>query len=287
MASSKILYCSALDLSGLLVQAKDAIGGQKYTCPVCSSPMSLKKGTKRRPHFSHRAKVSNCTGESVLHFSFKNLLAQRINSSIQNNVPIELTWSCKKCSQTHHGNLIRKAKTAILEHDLLTARPDISLIDENETVIAAIEVVVTHHPEKAVQEFYLTNNIALVQFNVSSEEQLNDVYLEVLQPALVSSCTAPKCPICSNPLTNRSIVFSYIDCEKCGSARMPQIFIDGTGDFYCGYRSKKNGFKGSFTEQELKLALKFGAQLRINQKHFSFSWDLMCPSCRLRIHPFE
>jgi Competence protein CoiA-like family len=181
MAKSIILYSSALDTLGSIVNASQAVRGEKYFCPLCHCVMSLKKGSQRRPHFSHKVNSSNCTSEGVLHFSFKSLLSKRIDESIKHNIPIPLSWCCEICSETHSGNLIRKVKTVKLEYDMNVARPDIALLDEQGEILAAIEIVVTHHPEKKVQAFYSSKNIALVQFILSSDDVNSGKYVCLIE----------------------------------------------------------------------------------------------------------
>jgi len=78
----EILYTVALDPQGQLITARNAIKGNAFTCPMCSSVMILKKSGKtgegtKRPHFAHKSLTPNCTPESVLHFVFKTLLAKK------------------------------------------------------------------------------------------------------------------------------------------------------------------------------------------------------------------
>lgn len=51
-------------------------------------------------------------------------------------------------------------------------RPDIALLDVEGSVIAAIEIVVTHEPEEDVLRYYERNGITLKQINLFSEEDL-------------------------------------------------------------------------------------------------------------------
>lgn len=287
MAKSKILYCSALNSKGLIVSASQAVKGEKHFCPLCTSSMLLKRGKQRRPHFSHQANSSTCTSEGVLHFSFKNLLHQRIDSCIKDNAPLPMSWNCHICHESHQGDLLKKANDVKQEYDMKFARPDIALLSANERIVAVIEVVVTHQPEEKVRNFYKSKNIPLVKFELSSDAQLSMASAEVLKPTFVSSCLSPKCPNCNKYLYKRNLVFCYAECYKCGSEKMPQAFIHGHGVDYHGFGSKEKGFQGGFTNRELHLAIKFGVKFSINREHYSFTWDLICPLCRSRTHPYE
>ncbi|WP_414047841.1 competence protein CoiA [Macrococcus equi] len=48
----------ALDINNQLVDAKHAKNG-KYTCPICSQPVILKKGTFKMAHFAHQS-IKDC-----------------------------------------------------------------------------------------------------------------------------------------------------------------------------------------------------------------------------------
>lgn len=136
MAKIKLLYTSALDSKNTLVTALQAGKGDKYSCPLCQGKMILRKSGKegpgsRRPHFAHKALTPNCTPESVLHHSFKMMLADILSVKLVNNEPFPLTFTCRYCGELHEANLLKITKEVVVEKNLGTCIPDIALIDKN------------------------------------------------------------------------------------------------------------------------------------------------------------
>lgn len=110
-----LLYTLATDKDGNLITANDAHKGSDFLCPVCNSELILRKSGNtskgsKRPHFAHRTLTPNCTPESVLHYSFKLLLAKKISECLENSLPISIFWSCNYCGNLHSGNLLKKSK---------------------------------------------------------------------------------------------------------------------------------------------------------------------------------
>lgn len=74
---TNILYTVAIDNDGNLIKANDAEKGNVFFCPVCKTDLILRKSGKtgkgtKRPHFSHRKLIPNCTPETALHYSYKS-----------------------------------------------------------------------------------------------------------------------------------------------------------------------------------------------------------------------
>jgi hypothetical protein len=57
-----------------VVYAAHAARDGEYTCPDCSSPVTLVRGKIKRPHFRHQSEV-DCHGEGARHFFAKHTLA--------------------------------------------------------------------------------------------------------------------------------------------------------------------------------------------------------------------
>ena len=218
----KILYAAALDAQGALIRVADAIKGSVFTCPVCSERLILKKSERtgkstRRPHFSHLRLTSNCTPEGVLHCSFKKLLVAHLERHLTENRPLEFAWACSGCKSKMSGDLLRHAAKVKEEFDLSSCRPDIALLDRNENVIAAIEVVVTHAPEDKVIHFYKERSIVLLQINLSSDNDLNEVEARVSRPDSVDYCMNRVCSSYSASTIKRAIQAARTSCGRCHS----------------------------------------------------------------------
>lgn len=267
MYKKKLLYTVAQNKEGKLVNAHDADKGEIVCCPVCKGKMTLKRSEaqKRRPHFAHKALTANCTPESALHFAFKTLLYERICASLENDLAINIEWKCSICEGVHTGSLIKKAKQAEIETNLDSTRPDITLLDESDRPIVAIEVVVTHKPEEKTLEYFKNNRIELVQFTLKSEEDLEQVKGEVLYPSHVSCCSSyPKCPSCGKyMIANRLYIISQY-CRKCPSL-LTVAYIEDQSD------------EGIPSKTELDFAKARGARIRFRQRYEDYV--NVCPDC--------
>lgn len=210
-----ILYSIARTPSGELIKASDAEKGQNYVCPSCETELVLRKGSKKRPHFAHKKVTENCTPETALHFGFKILLAQRIQKSIDSAESLPFLWNCNFCSGKHEGDLVKKATQVKVEYDLGICQPDIALVDSSNSVVAAIEVVVSHSPEEKVIGYYKQNGIALVIFELESDEDIHLVDETVLKPTSVSVCRNPKCSKCKQYMTKDKLLIYAGECWKC------------------------------------------------------------------------
>jgi len=217
-----ILYTVAKTADGELIQAYQAEKGSYFSCPVCNSELLLRKSgnigkNSKRPHFAHKALTANCTPETALHFSFKILLAKKLQQLINENLPFQFHWTCEYCDDRHEGNLLKKIKAIEVEHDLGVCRPDITLFDGEKRVFAVVEIVVTHSLENRVLDFYQNNNIILIQINLTSDTDINELDNKISNPDFVSTCFNPKCEKCGR-FKHRTIL-TVIDgkCWKCSS----------------------------------------------------------------------
>lgn len=276
-----ILYTLARDETGDLIRATDAEKGCNYFCGYCQNPFVLRKSGKtgprtKRPHFAHKADASNCSPETALHFEFKNLLFKSIESRLNNGLPFGFSWDCVYCDQRHSGNLLKKARSVGIEHSLGTCRPDLVLFDDKGEVVAAIEVVVTHLPEDAAREYYRSNRIAVVEYHVSSEDDLHDIEVRFSLPDRVDLCTY------------------WERCNGCGHFRQPILMRIFEAHCY-GCRSKikipfiqGDDWRGThagpdkFSREERDLATKYGALIQwqysntLNTKY----WAATCTNCK-------
>ena len=101
-----------------------------------------------------------------------------------------------------------------MEQNLGTCIPDILIYDAGRPYIA-IEIVVTHEPEESVITYFKENNITLVVFKLVSDEDLELVNNEVLEPSIVDLCSNPKCKICGKSMNTKTINIVTIKCWKC------------------------------------------------------------------------
>ena len=92
------------------------------------------------------------------------------------------------------ANILKRAKSVEMEHDLTSARPDVSLFDEKGNTLVAIEIVFTHDIESETMRFYDNNNIVVVRIRVRTAEDCNDMFQKLSFPDSVNLCFNEDCP---------------------------------------------------------------------------------------------
>jgi ribosomal protein L37AE/L43A len=281
-----ILYTVATDKDGNLIKAIDAEKGKDFFCPVCKTDPILRKSGNigkgaKRPHFAHRSLTPNCTPETALHYSFKNLLARKIEQHIKTISPLPISWNCKYCGLLHEGNLLKKIKDVKIEHYLTICKPDIALIDKEDKVFAVIEVVVTHKPEETVLNFYNKNNIILIQINLTSDKDIDNLDIKISQPDIVSICYNPKCKTCGEFQQKRIMTIIDGPCWKCDSNMKVATISSSRGGLVNG--TANNLSPSNFNIKEITFAQSKGVLLKtqysntVNEKYLANS----CNKCGL------
>jgi ribosomal protein L37AE/L43A len=264
----EILYVAAFDKNGVLVKAKDADKTQDYFCPECKDRLILKKSGKtgkgsKRPHFAHYSQSPNCKPEGVLHKSFKILLLEKIQNHIANKEHISIEWECMRCHEKYKGNLIQVATDVKEEYQMDNCRADIALLNIDNTPFAVIEIIVTHKPEEAAIEFYKRNKIALIQIELESEDDLDNVDAKLNNPTSIDYCFNRHCPNHAEYTYYRHPVVSKKRCVNFHSMR---TFIVEIYHLFGLQRSI------DFTDEEIELAKSKGVNFVANK--------VICPHCR-------
>lgn len=200
-----------------LVHISEATSGRQSDClcPGCGEPLIARKGIKLAHHFAHDG-GTNCSVETALHMLGKRLIYEGIQRALTGGTAIKLRWKCNQCPDEHEGNLLKRAATVKLEHDLGEARPDVLLLNASAKPVVAIEIVVTHAPEEAVRKFYARQRIQLVRINLPDGAALEPLRnMSELFASFVSVCARKKCPSCRKPLTKRQLHIIAADCYRC------------------------------------------------------------------------
>lgn len=263
-----ILYRTALDAAGALITIEQAEKGAVYSCPICQGDMIPRLGEKKRHHFSHKALTENCTPESVLHYSFKKLLAQKIQAHISSQEPLQISWSCNQCLEDHTGNIVKKAARVEVEYNLGTCQPDIALLDASDRVIAVVEVVVTHEPEERVLNYYDQKKIGAVIFRLKSDEDLSRI-ASSMEPDRVYSCLNPTCKRCGGRTNRKDLHIIQSQCKWCQHSMLVAATLS------------KATLTGDFRPSDLKMAEAKGVRIGYWQSKKSgwFYPTSACPQC--------
>ena len=223
--NKRLLHTHAEDEKGDLIHVDDAVKGVKYFCtdPECSKEIIFRSSGKtgrgsRRPHFSHKKGTSpNCSPERALHEVFKKKLIHLLEKYKAENRQFIFKWVCNACSCSNSGNLLAKTTSITAEYYLGECRPDIALLNEEENVLAAIEIVFTHEPEPKVLRYYEDKRITLIQINLTSDEDLNRIEEKAKGPDIVDFCLNPKCQNNGRYIINRRVLVHQKPCNCCRS----------------------------------------------------------------------
>ena len=120
-----------------IVFATTAQRKRKYVCVECSSPVVVRRGVKKVPHFTHLAQAA-CHGESHVHRSTKEWI-----KSVVTRPEFQVTCACSSCLKTFpliKGNADLKA---VVECKALSFVVDVALFAKGK-VAGFIEVYYTH-----------------------------------------------------------------------------------------------------------------------------------------------
>jgi len=161
------------------------------------------------------------------------------------------------------------------EYTLGECRPDISLLNERDEVVAVIEIVVSHPPEANAVQYYLENHIALVRIDLASEEDLANLEHRIANPNAVELCLDSKCPMYTIGKARRGLLVKSKTCPTClmpmsaGLVRTSHAF--GVRDSY------------DFNEEEVKVAESKGVKLerRFNQTSNEAYHAVVCMNCKI------
>ncbi len=160
-------------------------------CVACGESLVAKRPTKGiADHFAHEADA-DCKPESALHILGKELLAERIREALSTGGELALTWPCSRCDGSHSGNLLKRAASVQVEHDLGDRKPDLCLLDTKGEPCAVVEIVVSHEPDEGAREFYRRRKLPVVEFHLKGAEPLSVLQSGPLRPDSVSFCPVP------------------------------------------------------------------------------------------------
>jgi hypothetical protein len=232
----KYKHKDAKDESGNVIHVSDAKKGMQYYCtdPECNKEIIYRdsgktgKGSKR-PHFSHKKGTNpNCSPERALHNVFQNRLVDLLEKHKTEKCPFVFSWKCGSCKNSNSGNLLEKVNLIKKEHPLAECRPDIALLDNENNVLAVIEIVVTHPPEDKVLKYYEDQRIVHIQIDLTSDEDSNRVEELAKNPTIVDFCMNQTCQSINRYNIKRRIIRLEHYCGRCPSRILKfEVEIDG------------------------------------------------------------
>lgn len=159
----KILF--ALNSNQKVCRPDTAPKGEKYFCPGCGEEVILRRGEVKIAHFAHKS-GTNCTKESILHKTAKNLIIDTITNDREN---VRIKRHCAICGAEHYQSLPPDIVSAVPERRLESGFiADVGLLDSSK-VRAAIEVHVTHFVDERKE-----NEIGIPFIEVEGEDITED-----------------------------------------------------------------------------------------------------------------
>lgn len=257
----EILYTTALDTNHHLIRIENATKGTAYFCPLCMKEMIYRNSGKtgkgsRRPHFAHYEISANCTAESVLHYSFKYFLVEFLQNKLNNNSSLTMSWFCEKEKHINEVNLLGNVSSIKMEYNLKECRPDIALFDNEEKLIAVIEVIVTHYPNENTVNFYKENDIVLIEVILSSEDDLNNIESKIKNPNYVDYCLYPKCNNYIEAITSRRLYIYNDICKSLYHHQLKKCYVEIKSVF--GVQKTL-----ALTEEEIRLSKGNGVEINL------------------------
>lgn len=240
-----ILYFSAINRDGKIVVADDSEKGEIYKCISCNDDMILKKSGNtgpgsKRPHFAHKARNENdnCSPETVLHKTFKELLFEKIKNHIEEDRPLMFNWKCQDCRESSERNMLKVANKVMMEKrilfedeknslfadmdaDSIWRTPDISLYIEGKALFA-IEIIVTHDVEARAKKFYDDMGIMILKIYLDKMDDIYRIDDIIKNEIVIDRCFKNNgCEIC------KSCDYSYVQIEAfeclCTNCLRPMI----------------------------------------------------------------
>jgi hypothetical protein len=197
-------------------------------CPLCNRSLVARKGSLKVHHFSHVTE-SNCEPETVIHLLGKQLLAEKVESAIQEGVPLFLSWNCDDCDDSHEIDLTQNIAQVSVEHDLGALRPDVVLLTHHNEPAMILEVVGTHSPDGRVLAYCTERKIPFFEVRLKKMGDLDALRgSQKLVATWTAFCPRPKCGNCGVSLQPRKLFVVSGSCWNCHSS-MKVAFVDCEG----------------------------------------------------------
>ncbi|GAJ18742.1 unnamed protein product, partial [marine sediment metagenome] len=143
----------------------------------------------------------------------KDNIKAGIDKALSLKFEYPFTWFCAVCDKEHKGNLARSPREVKTEVSLDGVRPDILITSMKEKPLVAIEVVVTHSPEKEAIEAYKRLKLPVLLIRPGWEDLDNLKSGLGLVEAWQAPCEANPCPKCGGPM--EEVVAGVFEGEKC------------------------------------------------------------------------
>lgn len=292
----RILYDFALTVNGNPIYIEKAQRGQTYLCSSCGCEMIVKLGNQRQHHFAHKVandtsiqnKIDDCerTNESILHSKFKyglyNYLCKKLNSDDKNfYVDYEPSnFGFEK------RNILKVAGKIEVEKFLNSFRPDITIFDKQGKALLAIEIVVSHKPDRKKLIDYSNKDIYLLQITLNKNDfcyhsSISDDLIARIasKPTIFTFIQPPSytksiCKECNNETYFSYLNINTVICPCCNKE---------TRVAYISYNNKENKECTYYLSKDIT---KFEKQyMSLHGIEFTSNFCFICDNCEKEINP--
>jgi hypothetical protein len=178
MSRGKAIQEFAYDVaSAQVIHASEIarVADKRYQCHCKNGPHSvfLKRGNKRRAHFTHSpGVVVRADPNRELHDWTRDEIYRSIDSRLKDAYPLlEIEWRCEDCRSRHRTNILDRIVGCHRERltDKQAMRPDLSLHGEADDVRTVIEVVDSNPPDDGKLVYYRMQMMTLIVVPGSAE----------------------------------------------------------------------------------------------------------------------
>ncbi|WP_417596883.1 competence protein CoiA family protein [Oceanospirillum sp.] len=276
MGNLKIPY--GVNTSGEFTSAYSAEKGSVYFCPCCGERLIYRDGDVRAKHFAHPAS-SNCSFESVLHITAKELIRSIIENNADGRQEINLENHCQNCGVLFSSKLpINTFSSAGLEVKVGDYICDV-VGYRNGSIGLAIEILNTHAVD-AIK----ARNLQVYWVELKAEDVLNNPENWI---PLQSNLKKSYCPDCKNHLKHvRQVADKYgIDRSLYSPIKNPakaNYLADIETCFRCGHEIPVFWWRGvPFCEVKPPSPMPKTIQYRYSKRYGGSYWANTCANCNM------
>jgi len=144
----------------------------------------------------------------------KNKLYRIIYNKIKNNNELTIVWNCDFCSDTHSGNLLKKANDIKKNYKYKNINLDIAFFDKNNTPFLAINII-NSDSEILKNEYDLI--FLYIKSNIDYEDLEKDIYNKLIHPYKVNFCFSPRCKKCNSYMEKKYLKVIEGRCWRCNT----------------------------------------------------------------------
>ncbi|WP_321299826.1 competence protein CoiA family protein [uncultured Sphaerochaeta sp.] len=175
--------------NGAVIPIEEAKSGEKgYTCPGCNDDVIVRKGKKRRAHFSHKSGVTCATGyQTAIHLLAKDILSREKRFRIPDLSDKYAVDGCFTVLVSNRKVVLSfpLAKTLDLSEASITTEkrlfdriPDIIINYKDTTLV--VEIYVTHKVTEDKIADFREQKISIVEIDLSKQQLFLVSELETL-----------------------------------------------------------------------------------------------------------